>query len=60
MVTSVEYEKYRKNPLPFNVATLHKNASGVTLTYRGVGVLPQLNGSVVKGKKKKNKSKVNS
>ena len=29
-------------PLPFRVATLIKNSSGVQLTYRGAGVLPML------------------
>ena len=34
--------KTRDGPLPFRVATLIKNSSGVQLTYRGAGVLPML------------------
>lgn len=42
MVTSNDYDKERKKPLPFRVATLIRNASGVQLTYRGSGLLPML------------------
>ena len=35
-------ELTHKSPLPFRVATLVKNSSGIQLTYRGAGVLPNL------------------
>jgi hypothetical protein len=30
--------------MPVSVATLHRDSSGVSLTYRGSGVLPQISG----------------
>ena len=41
-VFTSEEDKSRKSPLPFRVATLIKNSSGVQLAYRGAGVLPML------------------
>ena len=41
MFTSEENNR-RKSPLPFRVATLIKNSSGIQLAYRGAGVLPKL------------------